>query len=217
MNFKQYLKKTRLLSFDPGINPLQFEEAFYKFSVFEYLSYLKKSNVDNINLIAENKILKLFQLASELVPAYKDFLKKNKISSQKVKTITDFEQVPLISKDNYLRKYPSASLMWNGSMAGTTMISVSSGSTGKPYYWPRDLYLEHETAIMHEIFSNIFFDIQQKSTLVVDAYAMGMYVAGTFTLNSFRKIAKKGYKLLSVSPGIEDKEVIQIVKDIGKQ
>jgi len=191
------------------------EDLFFKFSIKEYFDLISRLSVDEINCLAESRAIKMFHATAQHVPAYKDFLKKQKINPVKIKSISDFKKLPIIDKNNYLNNYPRKSLYWNGDIKGLTMMSVSSGSTGKPYYWPRSVLLEYETAITHEIFLNTFFDIKNVKTLVIDAYAMGMYVAGTFTLNSFRKIAKKNYPLLVVSPGIEENEVLRIINDLG--
>ena len=51
---------------------------------------------------AEEVSLDLFHDASRRVPAYKDFLKKNKINPSKIKNFDDFKLVPPTSKENYL-------------------------------------------------------------------------------------------------------------------
>src|SRR3989344_5952796 len=64
----------------------------------------------------EKRALQLFSLMAQRVPAYKDFLKKNNINAEKIKTINDFKHVPTIDKDNYLRIYPLEKLCWDGEL-----------------------------------------------------------------------------------------------------
>src|SRR5687768_17248694 len=51
------------------------------------------------------RALQLFHAASERVPAYKDFLKKNHINPSLIQTAEDFKQVPTVNKNNYLKIY----------------------------------------------------------------------------------------------------------------
>lgn len=62
----------------------------------------------------ERRALKLFHLAARRVPAYKDFLRKNRVAPDKIKTYKDFQLVPTVSKKNYLREYPLEKLCWDG-------------------------------------------------------------------------------------------------------
>ena len=60
--------------------------------------------------------LNLFHEMSMDVPAYKDFLRKNKFDPLRVKTIEDLKNVPIINKDNYLRRYPRQDFAGMGSL-----------------------------------------------------------------------------------------------------
>ena len=62
----------------------------------------------------EGRALALFHRAAEGVPAYKDFLAKNRIQHEKVTTWQDFQLVPPVSKKNYLQQYPLEMLCWDG-------------------------------------------------------------------------------------------------------
>lgn len=217
MTSAQFLKKYSY-SDTPNtsrIPVLELEKQQQNFSVQEYTKALLDVGAEKLNALASQKAIAMFRQAALAVPAYQDFLKVHKINPAKVRTSADFQNVPPVTKENYLLHYPKESLFWNGKRDGTTMLSVSSGSTGKPYYWPRSAFLEYDTALTHELIAETFFHLRHTSTLVIDAYSMGMYVAGTFTLNSFRKLAKKGYPVTVVSPGIDVHEVLQIIKDIG--
>ena len=62
----------------------------------------------------KTRALELFHRAARDVPAYRDFLGKNRVSALKIKTFEDFQYVPPINKKNYLRKYPPEKLIWGG-------------------------------------------------------------------------------------------------------
>lgn len=198
----------------PKQDAVEFYRAFYDFDVRKHISDIESLSSEELNHIALNKALDLFHAAAKRVPAYRTYLKENNINPHKIKTHTDFISIPPIDKNNYLSKYSYKDLHWDGQPNNTTMLSVSSGSSGAPYFWPRSIYLEYETAITYELLLSQFFEIDKNETLVIIAYSMGMYVAGTFTLNSLRRIASKGYRVVTLSPGIDSEEVYTVMKKL---
>ena len=57
-------------------------------------------------LVRQKNALTLFQKAARSVPAYKHFLAHHNVVPAKIKSFADFQHVPPVSKENYLRKYP---------------------------------------------------------------------------------------------------------------
>jgi phenylacetate-CoA ligase len=159
----------------------------------------------------ERRALALFRAAAEHVPAYKDFLRKKRITPEEVRTTEKFRQLPQTNKENYLRAYPLEQLCWHGVIADTRIISFSSGSTGQPFFWPRGPILETETALEHELFLTSFFKIDRAKTIFVNCFSMGMYVAGTITLNSILQLSQKGYPLTIITPGIDIGDAIRAI------
>ena len=103
---------------------------------------LKQRTAKEWDRRGEKRALELFHAMAERVPAYKDFLQKQKINHRCIKSIEDFKTIPPIDKDNYLRVYPRPMLCWDGDFkSGQWTISTTSGSTGKPFYFPRGLKL----------------------------------------------------------------------------
>lgn len=158
--------------------------------------------------------LALFYEAAKYVPAYKDFLNKNKVNPREIKTIEDFKKIPAITKNNYLKVYPLEELCWNGELGKTDMISVSSGSSGEPFYWFRGKEQEDETALSHELFLVDSFGIDKQSTLFIVSFSMGMWVAGTLTYRAVQKIAEK-YGMTVITPGINIGDILNIIKKLG--
>lgn len=161
--------------------------------------------------------LDLFQEAARRVPAYKDFLSKARINPEKVRTTNDFAVVPPVDKANYLTKYPLAELCWDGVLFGSEMISVSSGSTGDPFFWPRGDSQDEEGAWMHEQFFTKVFRAHKKSTLVVVCFSMGTWIAGSFTTSSAIRLARKDYPINVVTPGIEKEEALKAIRNLSSQ
>lgn len=158
--------------------------------------------------------LDLFKATTKSVPAYGDFLKKNKVDPLKIKTIEDFKNVPVITKDNYLKAYPLNELLPKGNTNNIKMISTSSGSSGISFFWPRTDENQNEASLIHELFLTEFFQIHKKRTLFINTFAMGMWVAGTTTFESISLISKK-YDMTMVTPGIDIEQILKSVEHVG--
>jgi phenylacetate-CoA ligase len=166
----------------------------------------------------QRRALRLFHEMAERVPAYKDFLKSQNFSASKVRSIEDFKTIPPVDKDNYLRQYPKAMLCWDGAFShGQWVISTTSGSTGQPYYFPREESQDWQYAVMAELYLRNNFQIHKKSTLYIVAFPMGAWIGGLFTYEAIKIVAEHGgYDLSIITPGIHKHEVINAVKQLGK-
>jgi len=167
----------------------------------------------------EERALILFHRMAKRVPAYKDFLKKNNINPKNIVSIVDFKKLPTVDKDNYLRKYPLEQLCWDGELKGKRWVfSTTSGSTGEPFYFPRQSEQDWQYALTAELYLRNNFQIQDKSTLYINCFAMGAWIGGVFTYEAIKLLAERGdYALSVISPGIFKKEIINAVKNLGQR
>ena len=97
------------------------------------LKFLEKKNSDFWFVEQKSEPIMLFHKAAENVPAYKDFLKQNKINPDKIKTWEDFQKVPIGTKSNYLRKYSLEKLCWNGTLDNKTVVFIFFGHHDDAY------------------------------------------------------------------------------------
>lgn len=164
----------------------------------------------------ERMALKLFHEMAERVPAYRDFLYRNSVKRDTIRDIADFSRIPPIDKDNYLRCYPLEELCWDGKFGSEQwVISTTSGSTGEPFYFPRTDLQDDYYALSAELYLRENFQIQDKTTLYIDAFAMGAWIGGLYTYEAIKHVAEKGYALSIITPGINKTEVINSVKKLG--
>ncbi len=163
----------------------------------------------------QDMALGLFAEAARRIPAYKNFLASEHIKPNQIKTIADFAHVPLIDKQNYLTQYSMRELSWDGNLFNSRIISVSSGSSGNPLFWPRGLEQDLEGAFMHERLYRHVFNMDKLNTLVVVCFSMGTWIAGSFTAASTLELAGQGYKLNLVTPGIEKDEALRVIKQLA--
>ncbi len=165
------------------------------------------------------RALELFHAMSKRVPAYKDFLKKHQVKPATIKTFQDFSRVPSIDKDNYLRKYKLQDLCWDGKFAQKPwVIAATSGSTGEPYYFPRQPLQDSMYEIIAELYLLENFNIDKKRTLYINAFPLGIWIGGLFTYEAiYRVMLKNSYQLSIVNPGINILETINAIKNLGHQ
>ncbi|MCU0543115.1 MAG: phenylacetate--CoA ligase family protein [Oscillatoriaceae cyanobacterium Prado104] len=165
---------------------------------------------------SESKMLSLFQNVAATVPAYRVFLAASNINPAAIQTFADFQKLPLITKENYLRCYPLPQLCRQGKLETCDFIAVSSGSTGNPTFWPRFIGDELQIADRFEqIFHDCFY-ADNRRTLAVICFALGTWVGGMYTANCCRYLASKGYPVTVVTPGNNKTEILRVVRELGE-
>ena len=190
-------------------------KEYFSFPISKARRILEKTSSSEWEKRGKTQALKVFKAAAQRVPAYKDFLKKNHVDASRINSIADFEKIPTIDKDSYLKKYPVEQLSWDGVFTRGNIVSVSSGSSGKPFLWPREVNLELEVTYFFELVMDSFFHISKRKTLLVDCFAMGMYVGGPFVLNTAMRISQKGYPLTIVTPGNVVEDILRVIQELG--
>jgi len=164
---------------------------------------------------ADSAVLELFARTARTVPAYGAFLREHSVNPQAVRTIDDFRRLPLVTRENYVRRYPLAERCRNGDLSLCDIVAVSSGSTGPSTFWPRTLHDEHaSTSRFEQIFSEAF-EADRKPTLAVVCFPLGTWVGGMFTTSCCRQLASKGYPVTTVTPGNQRPEIFRVVKALS--
>jgi len=197
----------------PTINELMKE--YLNFDPREAQMKLTKAPTEVFVKMGQGKSLEAFRTAANSVPAYKDFLKKNKVRPESIKSYPDFQQVPLTNKENYLSKYPLKDRLLGGNYTGKASITSSSGSSGKPFYWPRMPIQDFGAAKGFDTFLVNSFDIDKKSTLHVNCSGMGVWTAGDYVAMLNRYLSYKYPNNSSISPGIDLDNTTQLIKDVA--
>jgi phenylacetate-coenzyme A ligase PaaK-like adenylate-forming protein len=162
----------------------------------------------------EAPLLALFHAAAETVPAYRSFLTAHGIAPRDIKNLEDFQALPLMTKQNYMRAYSLAERCRGGDLSRYDMLAVSSGSTGTPMIWPRSVTHELDIAYRFEQLFHVF-RADRLPTLAVVCFAMGSWVGGMFTAGCCRHLAAKGYPITTVTPGNKKDEIFRVVKELG--
>jgi phenylacetate-CoA ligase len=95
------------------------------------------------------------------------------------------------------------------------MIAVSSGSTGKPTFWPRFLSDELQVATRFEQIFHDSFQADRRRTLAVICFSLGTWVGGMYTASCCRYLASKGYPITIITPGNNKEEIYRVIGELG--
>lgn len=191
-------------------------EEFFRFDIMGFERMLREKDQAFWIAEGEQRALKIFYSAATRVPAYKDFLKRHKLRPETIRTIKEFQSVPITDKKNYVQAYPLEKRCFDGDLTKTNIIAVSSGTTGEPTFWPRGGFQDFEAAVVHELFYRFHFSIDKYSTLLVIGFPFGMYVSGVATLQPSSLVAAKGYDLTIASVGNNKSDILRVVQNVQK-
>ena len=174
--------------------------------------YYYSQNYKNYRKKSHSKTLNLFYKAAKEIPAYKDFLKKNKIKYENIKSIEDFKRIPVTTKENYIQEYDLKQRCWNGEITKIHTFAASSGSTGDPLFWPRDVVEEVEGAQIHELLFDKVYQVRKYKTLFINSFGLGNWIAGIYTEMCLYLMRLHGLPFTLASPGYNQEETFKVIK-----
>ena len=149
---------------------------------------------------AADQMLDLARRAGRRVPAYAHHLNSHGVNIDDVACLA---QLPITTKSDYLTRYTLPDLMWEGSSASAGSWSSTSGSTGDPTYFPRDVRALDDAIAAHGRILLEHFSITDQSTLVIDSFAMGPWIGGTYTYQACLGLRERGRLISVATPGVD--------------
>jgi phenylacetate-CoA ligase len=170
---------------------------------------------EHANATPQDAALGLFSSVAATVPAYRAFLATQGIDPAAIQTSADFHTLPQTTKKNYQLCYPLADLCRDGRLEDCDFVAVSSGSTGKPTFWPRFISDEFAIATRFEQVFHDSFAADTRRTLAVVCFALGTWVGGMYTASCCRHLAAKGYPITIITPGNNKEEIFRVVTELG--
>ncbi len=150
--------------------------------------------------------------AIKRVPAYREFLMEKLGEIPDITTMDDFRNLPLMDKDNYIKKYPLEKLCLDGTLQGKGLIYLTSGTTQQATHWAKSS-VEIKFAplwFFREMEEN--YNISSLKTLIIIALPLGPWVGGGLISQGLHGIAMECDNVTLVTPGSQLKEVIEIMR-----
>ena len=176
---------------------------------------IKSQTADFWQKTKKNNALRIFNLAKKRVPAYIDFLNKNKFNNYR--RISNFKLLPIIDKKNYLIRYSLSDLTINGHLNQPLIFTSTSGSTGQPFYFNRSFSLDWRTSIIHELFYLHGNYRKREPVLAIVCFGMGVWIGGIITYQTFRLLQERGYNVSIITPGINKQEIFNALRNLGRE
>lgn len=205
MNTRAIFKK--YISGNVAIRRAIVEKFFFDFKNKKSSHWMKRQTAS---------VLDVFQHTIRHVPAYTLFLKKNNFNKKNAISYTVLKDLPSISKNNYLRSYPLEQLCDGGAIGiAPRVLTATSGSTGAPFYFPRNFVTDMQSSIYHEVFFRSAGIKQHSPTLVIVGFGMGVWIGGIITYEAVKKMSERGYNVSIITPGSNKHEIYAALKNIG--
>ncbi len=161
------------------------------------------------------RALALFHETARDVPAYRAFLAEHGVDPERIRTREDFQRLPFVTKESYLKKHSLPSLCRGGELLTSDTIAVSSGSTGEPTLWPRSIADELAIATRFEQVFADSFESDRRRTLAVVCFPLGTWVGGMFTAACCRHLATKGHPVFTATPGNVKADILRVVRELA--
>jgi len=165
--------------------------------------------------LGEKNALSLFDEINSKIPGYKKFLHDHDFDSASVKSIDDFKNIPVVDKYNYIQKYGFNDV--NTAQAGDHLYCflLSSGTIDDPTIWSRNF--QYEETILPMVCDNYFrlyWNLDKKSSLIINAIALGPWNAG-FTMHAALRPLTQKYNLTLATNGAELESIIYTIKKLS--
>jgi len=159
--------------------------------------------------------IELFNHAVTRVPAYRAFLEKATGSLPEVTSLEDFHRLPLMNKADYLLPNPVADLCLDGDPSCAHLWLRSSGTSRKPFFWPRRYedemnFPQGMKRLFHEYVSP-----ENQPTLIIVGLALGPWGTGMQSSFAFRTLAQQSRGLAVVSPGLQNDNIIEVLERLS--
>ncbi|OBA33211.1 MULTISPECIES: phenylacetate--CoA ligase family protein [Gordonia] len=155
--------------------------------------------------------LDLANRAARDVPAYRRLVLARGAAD---KPLRDLRDLPITSKE-YLRRSPLPELLWFGDITATGSWSATSGSTGSPAFFPRDQVALDDATVFYGRILEQNFGIGAESTLVIVCFAMGTWIGGTYTYQTFLALRGKGARVSVTTTGIDVAAALRNLTELG--
>lgn len=154
----------------------------------------------------------IYNIAVKRVPAYRKFLLDKLGEIPKVNCHKDFQKLPFTNKKEYMKNFPIDELCLDGTLLGKHVICRSSGTTGKPFYWPKIAVEEENLPIWLGSGLQEAHNIEKYPILIIVALGLGSWISGEQSTWAMRSLALKNKNITLLTPGTQIEEIIQLLE-----
>lgn len=159
--------------------------------------------------------MELYREIVDRTPAYRAFLEKKTEGIPAVESLEDFRRLPFTSKGDYLMEHPVAELCLDGDPSCAHLWLRSSGTSRKPFFWPRRFEDEKGLPAGLQKLFHRYVAPEAQPTLIVVGLALGPWGTGMQLSFIFRRLAAEVPGLAVVSPGLQNENILEVLERIA--
>lgn len=170
---------------------------------------------DALDYSAREKAITLFHRTYNSARGYRDFVDRSGVDVSQIQSAADFEQIPIMTKENYIYQYPLADRLVDGrSVADCYLMTTTTGSTGKPVLWPRDYDADQELVHAFERVYRTCFKIDERKTLHIIQNYLGT-TPGGMVMSQLSWAASANHQMTTITPGADVDQAILLIDEMG--
>lgn len=146
------------------------------------------------------------------VPAYRRHL----AGAGADRVTENWGELPLLDKKGYLLAHPFADLLGDD-FADTFTIFSSSGSSGRPFYWPQLKQSQQESSARLRRLLEEVFHVSERRTLAIVGLALGSWIGGDHFSWVLKNVAAEvPYPFAVFTPGNQHDEILGMIESAGR-
>ncbi len=159
--------------------------------------------------------ISVYQTCTDRVPAYRSFLTEKTGAVPAVSSLEEFRTLPFTSKSDYVMKHHLPDLCLDGRTAAAHLWLRSSGTSKKPFFWPRRFEDEQGMPESVRRLFGAYIAPEAQPVLVIVGLALGPWGTGMQSSFAFRQIAQRTPGLAVVTPGIQNESIIEAIEKLS--
>ncbi len=160
-------------------------------------------------------LVEFYSMAIRRVPAYGAYVKERCGCLPEVSSPEDFTGLPFTSKAEYIKAFPLEDLCLDGTLRGKHVLCRSSGTKGKPFFWPQ--LPEQERYVADWLYSDLdeAFGISKNPVFALVSLALGSWISGELTSWGLRNLGIQKGGLTLVTPGLDLDEAVDMLESFA--
>ena len=160
-------------------------------------------------------VVELYRMTLERVPAYRGYLEERCGTLPEVTSPEDIAKLPFTSKGEYIKAFPLEKLCLDGTLFGKHVLCRSSGTKGKPFFWPQ--LPEQERYVAEWLYSDLdeAFGISKQPVFAMVSLALGSWISGELTSWGLRNLGIQKGGLTLVTPGLDLDEAVDMLESFA--
>lgn len=189
---------------------ITFNEKILIYNPSFLIFFLKITPPALLHILSELRMLQVYYQAKNEVPAYKNFLKENKVTDT-IKNFNDFTRIaPIQTKENYIYKYSITDRCREGNFPYGGNIDESAGSSGKATMWVRSTKEEELLQRLINFAMHYTFKAFSKNNIIVlNCWSTGPWATGI----KFSMLAQRSTVVKSI--GTDKRNAVDTITTLG--